>query len=215
MRILITSGPTRQYLDPVRYLSNASSGRMGAALALAVLERGGMPVVVSGPVGIDYPEGAEVHRVETTVEMLEAARSLFGECDGVIGAAAPCDFQPETVAREKIAKHPDRTPYRLQLVETPDILAELAKTKRADQWIIAFALETEDSYRHAVEKIRKKGADLVVLNGPASIDAVTTDVSLIDSRGRIRAELHDTKEQVARAILRHIAAFDACRTNVD
>src|SRR6478752_9518220 len=103
-RILITSGPTRQYLDPVRYLTNASSGRMGRALAAAALAEGHEVVVVTGPITGDYPDGAEVVRVITTDEMFAACQELFPNCDGVIGAAAPCDYRPLKVETQKIAK---------------------------------------------------------------------------------------------------------------
>src|SRR5690606_14922342 len=97
-RILITSGPTRQYLDPVRYLSNGSSGRMGAALAQAALDFGHEVVVVSGPVEVSYPRNLELVEVISTEEMLEASRTLFPNCDGMIGAAAPCDYRPIQIA---------------------------------------------------------------------------------------------------------------------
>ena len=97
-KILITSGPTRQYLDPVRYLTNASSGRMGAALAEAALARGHQVLVVSGPVQIDYPHEAEVFSVDTTAEMLAAVLKHFPDCHGLIGAAAPCDYMPHRVS---------------------------------------------------------------------------------------------------------------------
>src|SRR5687768_6173023 len=100
-RILITSGPTRQYLDPVRYLTNASSGRMGAALAAAAIEQGHAVTIVSGPVEVSYPEQAEVIDVISTEEMLTAARDAFQECDGLIGAAAPSDYRPEHVEPQK------------------------------------------------------------------------------------------------------------------
>jgi phosphopantothenoylcysteine decarboxylase/phosphopantothenate--cysteine ligase len=103
-RILITSGPTRQYLDPVRYLTNASSGRMGRALAEAALEAGHGVVVVSGPVEVIYPAAAEVIDVISTEEMLEACRRVFPACDGLVGVAAPCDYRPVRVADGKIQK---------------------------------------------------------------------------------------------------------------
>src|SRR5207248_1859662 len=102
-RILITSGPTRQYLDPVRYLTNASSGRMGRALAAAALELGHEVIVVSGPVAVDYPHKAEVRPIVSTEELLDTCQELFPTCDGVIGAAAPCDYRPMRVERQKIA----------------------------------------------------------------------------------------------------------------
>src|SRR5688500_10517055 len=103
-RILITSGPTRQFLDPVRYLTNASSGRMGRALAEAALALGHKVVVVSGPVNLEYPASAEVRWVVTTDDLLAACQEIFPACDGVIGAAAPCDYRPVRVEERKIAK---------------------------------------------------------------------------------------------------------------
>lgn len=203
MFILITSGPTRQYLDPVRYLSNGSTGRMGAALARAVLEAGAVPVVVTGPVEVDYPVGTRVHRVETTEQMRDACLTLFPECAGVIGAAAPCDFRPEKFSDEKIAKNPDHVPLILRLVETPDILRALADVKRPEQWIVAFALETHEAQKRAMEKMHKKGADLLVLNGPASIGADISEITLWDAAGKILAAHRDTKDVLAREILRH------------
>src|SRR2546423_976145 len=103
-RILITSGPTRQYLDPVRYLTNASSGRMGRALAAAALSREHEVIIVSGPVSVDYPGAATVHQVLSTDELLAACQDIFPKCDGIIGAAAPCDYRPVRIAEQKIAK---------------------------------------------------------------------------------------------------------------
>ncbi|MGV3483828.1 MAG: phosphopantothenoylcysteine decarboxylase, partial [Planctomycetaceae bacterium] len=139
-KILITSGPTRQYLDPVRYLTNASSGRMGAAIAGACLERQHEVVIVSGPVAVSYPPGATVIPVVTTDEMLDAAVREFATCDGAIGAAAPCDYRPQQIAKQKISKTGE--PLVMHLVETPDVVATLGQNKRAGQWVVGFALET-------------------------------------------------------------------------
>src|SRR5688572_5909422 len=141
-RILITSGPTRQYLDPVRYLTNASSGRMGRALAEAALAAGHEVVVVSGPVEVSYPSAARVIDVISTEEMLTAARAAFATCDGLIGAAAPCDYRPMRVESHKIAK--TGQPLQLSLVETEDVVATLGAEKRPHQWVVGFALDVED-----------------------------------------------------------------------
>ncbi len=141
-RILITSGPTRQHIDPVRYLTNASSGRMGRALVEAALARGHDVLVISGPVEVDYPREATVVSVTSTAEMLAAAQREFAHCQGVIGVAAPCDYQPARVADHKIAKTGE--PLILELQETPDIIATLGAEKRADQWVVGFALESDD-----------------------------------------------------------------------
>ena len=152
-RILITSGPTRQYLDPVRYLTNASSGRMGAALAAAALEAGHQVVLVSGPVQITYPENLELHWVTSTEEMLQKCNELFSLCDGMIGVAAPCDYRPEKIAPQKIAKTGDS--LQMKLMETEDIVARLGKQK-GNRWVVGFALETEDPRLRALVKLEKR-----------------------------------------------------------
>jgi phosphopantothenoylcysteine decarboxylase/phosphopantothenate--cysteine ligase len=198
-RILITSGPTRQYLDPVRYLTNASSGRMGRALADAFLAAGHEVVIVSGPVEVVYPAQAEVVPITSTEDMLEACLNLFPECDGMIGAAAPCDYRPIRVASHKLAKTGES--LKLHLVETPDVVA-LCGAIKEHQWIVAFALETEDHRMRALQKLERKSADLIVLNGPGAIQAADTEIEIIDPRGEILAAIAGSKEKVAREIAR-------------
>ena len=200
-RILITSGPTREYLDPVRFLTNGSSGRMGAALAEAVLRHGATPVIVSGPVAIAYPDGSEVHPIRTTDEMLEIARKLFPDCIGAIGAAAPCDYRPEKYSEQKLKKQRDDASLMLRLIETPDILASLGAVKRPDQWIVGFALETENGRKHAMEKLNRKHCDFIALNSPASIDSDTAALQVFDAAGELRAVLNGSKTMIAEEIL--------------
>jgi phosphopantothenoylcysteine decarboxylase/phosphopantothenate--cysteine ligase len=201
-RILITSGPTRQYLDPVRYLTNASSGRMGRSLAQAALESGDEVVVVSGPVEVEYPLGAEVVSVVSTEELLDACQRVFPSCDGLIAAAAPCDYRPVRIATQKIAK--TGQPLQLNLIETPDVVATLTATKRPEQWIVGFALETEDQRLRALVKLEKKSCDLMVLNGPEAMNSGRNQVEIIDRRGSLIDALAGPKEEVARGILRVI-----------
>lgn len=198
-KILITSGPTRQYLDPVRYLTNASSGRMGAALAEAALENGHQVTIVSGPVAVEYPAAARVIHVDTTDEMLAAVLHHFPDHDGLIGAAAPCDYMPRRVSSEKIAK--DGQPLTLELIETPDVVATAAVGKRPAQWVIGFALETEDQRFRAIVKMQRKCCDLMVSNGPAAINAEDNEVEIISADGSTIAHARGTKSEVARAIL--------------
>ena len=141
-RILITSGPTRQYLDPIRYLTNASSGKMGNALAAAALQAGHDVVIVSGPVDVEYPDAAEVIHVVSTEEMLEISRGEFENCQGLIGVAAPCDYRPVKVSDQKITKNGQ--PLVLHLEETPDVVATLGAVK-GQRWVVGFALETQGS----------------------------------------------------------------------
>ena len=197
-RILITSGPTRQYLDPVRYLTNASSGRMGKALAEAAIERGHEVLIVSGPVEVEYPPIAEVIDVVSTEEMLEVCRRLFPDCDGLIGVAAPCDYRPVKVAEQKIAK--TGQPLVLHLIETDDVVATLGATKRPNQWVVGFALETEDPRLRALAKLEKKHCDLIVLNGPEAMNALDNRVEVLDPDGIILQNIDGPKDVVARSI---------------
>lgn len=201
-KVLITSGPTREYLDPVRYLSNASSGRMGQALAEVFLEHGHQVFIVSGPVEIRYPPAANVTPVMTTEDMLAACEKLFEDCDGVIGAAAPCDYRPARYSNEKLRKSGE--PHRLELVETPDILAALGQ-KKEHRWIVGFALETHDLRNRAMEKLRKKRCDLIVINQPAAIGALVTDVEIVDSNGIILGNWTDSKKGIAQRLYEIIA----------
>lgn len=203
-RILITSGPTRQYLDPVRYLTNASSGRMGVALAAAALRLGHQVVVVSGPVAVAYPAAAEVIEIETTQQMLEVAGRQFASCDGAIGAAAPCDYQPRQVNASKIAKTGGA--LVVEFIETPDVVATLGQQKRPGQWVVGFALETEDHRFRAIAKLERKHCDLMVSNGAEAINAAETQVELLAPDGRVLAGLRGTKESVAEGLLAEIDA---------
>ncbi|MCI0358259.1 MAG: phosphopantothenoylcysteine decarboxylase [Planctomycetaceae bacterium] len=200
--ILLTSGPTRQYLDPVRYLTNGSSGRMGRALAEAALALGHEVTIVSGPVAIEYPKAAKVQPVISTEELLEACQRLFPRCDGAIGAAAPCDYRPRMVAEHKLSKTGEA--LMLELIETPDVMATLGATKRPDQWLVGFALETDDQRFRALTKLEKKSCDLIVLNGPGAMEALDNQVEVYDQSGSVVASVGGTKEAVARAILRAI-----------
>jgi len=197
--ILITSGPTRQYLDPVRYLSNASSGKMGSCLAQATLDLGHDVTIITGPVSIEYPQAATVVEVVSTQQMLAAAVEAFPRCEGVIAVAAPCDFKPENIADQKIKKTSGT--LELQLVPTVDILAELGSSKQANQWSVGFALETEDGKARALKKLKKKNCDLIVLNGPTAIDSSENQVDVIDPTGEVVLSVSGLKETAAQKIL--------------
>jgi phosphopantothenoylcysteine decarboxylase/phosphopantothenate--cysteine ligase len=196
-RIVITSGPTRQHLDAVRYLTNSSSGRMGAALAAAALDAGHEVVVVSGPVDAAYPAAAVVVSVTTTDEMLNAAAEAFQRADGLIGAAAPCDYKPVRVEPGKIAKTGD--PLRLELVETPDIVATLARQK-GSRWVVGFALEAKDHRFRALAKLQGKHCDLMVANGVAAMNSPENEVEVIAPDGSVVGRFVGAKAHVAREI---------------
>jgi phosphopantothenoylcysteine decarboxylase/phosphopantothenate--cysteine ligase len=210
-RILITSGPTRQFIDPVRYLTNASSGRMGRALAEAALALGHEVVVVSGPVEVEYPAKAKVVSVVSTEEMLVASAKEFETCDGLIGAAAPCDYRPVRVESHKITK--TGQPLDLHLIETDDVVATLG-AKKGWRWIVGFALETEDHRLRALAKLERKYCDLMVSNGPQAISASDNEVEVITPTGDVIEAVAGSKEVVAKRILaiiddRLIAGRDA------
>jgi phosphopantothenoylcysteine decarboxylase/phosphopantothenate--cysteine ligase len=202
-RILITSGPTRQFIDPVRYLTNASSGRMGRALAEAALELGHEVVVVSGPVDVEYPAGARLVSIVSTEEMLAASAHEFESCDGLIGAAAPCDYRPIRVESHKIAK--TGQPIDLHLIETDDVVATLG-AKKGRRWVVGFALETEDHRLRALAKLEKKFCDLMVSNGQQAISAPDNEVEVLTPGGEVVATIAGSKEKVARRILELIQA---------
>ncbi len=204
-RILITSGPTRQYLDPVRYLTNASSGRMGAALADSAIARGHEVVVVTGPVQVQYSSSAEVIEVDTTDEMLAAVLENFPACDGLIGAAAPCDYMPRRILSDKITK--SGQPIQLELIETPDIVATAAQKKLAHQWVVGFALETEDLRFRAIVKMQRKCCDMMVSNGPSAINSLSNEVEILAADGTTIAYASGDKRTVANAIIQATEAI--------
>jgi phosphopantothenoylcysteine decarboxylase / phosphopantothenate---cysteine ligase len=198
MKILITAGPTREYLDDVRYLSNASSGRMGYALAEAALKAGHQVVLVTGPVDLPPPVGCEVHAVETTAQMRDACVSAFPDSDGVIAAAAVCDYKPKQRIQGKIAKTGD--PISIEMIETDDVLAELGRMKDS-HWVIGFALEAHNPRENALQKLRAKNCDWIVLNAPSAIGSETNAVELLDQTGTVVQSWSGTKSAVAEKLI--------------
>jgi len=158
--VLVTAGPTREKIDPVRYLTNRSSGRMGYAIAEAALRRGARVLLVSGPAAIAAPDAAEVTRVETAEEMLAAVLKLLPQSTVVIKTAAVADFRPKTVAAQKIKRKGEMT---LELEPTVDILAEVVRRKTF-QVVVGFAAETENVLENARKKLASKSLDAIVVN---------------------------------------------------
>ena len=171
---------------------------MGAALAAAAIDAGHQVVIVSGPVDVEYPVAAKIVSVVSTEEMLAAARREFENCDGLIGAAAPCDYRPERVESHKIAKTGE--PLMLRLVETEDVVATLGASK-GRRWVVGFALETDDHRLRALAKLERKCCDLMVSNSVEAISAVDNRVEILDPAGNVLAEAAGSKEAVAREIL--------------
>lgn len=162
MRVLITAGPTREHLDPVRFLSNGSSGRMGYALAEAAAQRGWTVELVSGPVALTPPTGVAVHRVVSADDMLRACESRFPSCDLFIAVAAVADYRPRSREQEKKTKQGG--PVVLELVPTVDILRTLAARKTERQIVVGFAAQTHEVEAYARKKLREKNCDWIVAN---------------------------------------------------
>lgn len=200
LRILITAGPTREPLDPVRYLSNDSSGRMGVALAEAARARGHAVHLVAGPLSVTIPRGLTVTRVTTARDMLDACRRLWPQFDVLLMAAAVADYRP---ARTLGRKHKrGREAWRLTLVPNPDIVAELAACRQPGQIVVGFALEDRDARRRAERKLREKGLDAIVLNSPASIGAERACFEVRVAGGCWRPLREKRKDAVARRLIR-------------
>jgi phosphopantothenoylcysteine decarboxylase/phosphopantothenate--cysteine ligase len=201
-RLLITSGPTREYLDPVRYLSNGSSGQMGCCLAFSALEKGYDVTIVSGPVSIDYPKAATVVNVVSTQEMFDAVMEHWSTCKGMIAAAAPSDFRPKEFSKSKIKKSTGANGLSIELIENPDILAEAGRCKSDSQWTIGFALETNDGPTNAIGKLKRKNCNFIVLNDPSAIDSGANCISVFDETGdQVIDSFSGPKQEVANRIL--------------
>lgn len=171
---------------------------MGKALAEAALAIGHEVVVVSGPVEVEYPAKVRVVPVISTEDMLVAASREFEQCDGLIGAAAPCDYRPVRVESHKITK--TGQPLEVSLIETEDVVATLGARKGA-RWVVGFALETEDHRLRALAKLERKHCDLVISNGPAAIASPDNTVEILAPDGAVLAALAGSKEKVAAGIL--------------
>jgi len=197
-RVLITSGPTRELLDPVRFLTNASSGAMGFALAAAARRLGARVTVVSGPTALAAPRGVEVVPVVTALQMRREVLRRARAAALVVGAAAVCDWRAARVPRHKIKRAPGR--LRLTLVPNPDIIKDAAARRRRGQIFVGFALETRHAAAQARAKLVRKGLDLVVANGPASLASGRARVTLVGRDGDLSLP-EMSKARVARAIL--------------
>jgi phosphopantothenoylcysteine decarboxylase / phosphopantothenate---cysteine ligase len=168
VRFVITAGPTREPIDPVRYLSNRSSGKMGYALAGAALDAGHEVILISGPVCLPPPGGAQLLAVTTSDEMHQAVHGQLPNCDILVMCAAVADYKPAVVAPRKIKKHPGV--LALELIPTRDILASLATTEQKSL-VVGFAAETNDLEENAQKKLREKNCDIIVANDVGGSDS--------------------------------------------
>lgn len=208
-RILVTAGPTREPVDPVRYLTNRSSGRMGYALADAAARRGAQVVLVSGPTSLPLPHGVDVHHVLTAQEMHDEVMAHLPNAEIVIKAAAVADFTPSEPAQHKIKKGDSGDRFRITLKKTPDILESISRQK-PKPFVVAFAAETQNVEQHAREKLKKKEADLIVANdvSDASIgfDSEHNEVLVIRRDGTVDRLERAPKSVIAHRILDIVSA---------
>jgi phosphopantothenoylcysteine decarboxylase/phosphopantothenate--cysteine ligase len=179
MRILITAGPTREYFDSVRFISNPSSGRMGYAIAAVAARRKHEVILVSGPVALPDPKGVEVVSVGTAQAMFDVCVARFPGCEAAIMTAAVCDYRPARRLERKLQKR--NRPRSIQLLPTPDICRALGRAK-GDRVVIGFAMEDHDHRARAEAKLRRKRCDAMVLNGPANVggDRATVEILCAD-----------------------------------
>ncbi len=200
--ILVTAGPTREEIDPVRFISNRSSGKMGYAVAREAVRRGAKVTLISGPTAIEPPKGAEIIQVTTAEEMKKAVMKKAKGMDAVIMAAAVADYKPSKVSSKKIKKKEAKA--SLELEKTDDILAELGKKKKG-ALLVGFAAETDNLVKHAEKKLKEKNLDLIVANDVtekgAGFDVETNRVTLIDKKGIVKKTKALPKSEIAGIIL--------------
>lgn len=201
--IMITAGPTVEPIDPVRYLTNRSSGKFGYAIAEAAAKRGAKVTLISGPVALPAPQNVEVRYIETAKDLLEACESVFPQVDAALFAAAVADMRPANAAEQKLKKGVnDKELSNIELVENPDVLATLGHAK-SDQIVVGFAAETNDVIDYATKKLVKKNADMIVANEVGAKKTFGEDhdeIWLVTTEG---AEHHNraTKAELAHVIL--------------
>jgi len=202
-RVVVTAGPTREPVDPVRFLSNRSSGKMGVAIATAAWRRGADVTLIAGPLAVPAPPGVRVQPTETTGEMCSAVGDALAHADVLIMAAAPADFAAAAPADQKIKKRD--APSHLALAPTPDILEATRGRRRAGTIVVGFALETTDAVANGREKLAAKGLDLIVVNDAteagAGFGVDTNRVTLLGADGKAREVPLMAKSEVADVIL--------------
>jgi phosphopantothenoylcysteine decarboxylase / phosphopantothenate---cysteine ligase len=207
LRIIVTAGPTQEPVDPVRYITNRSSGKMGYAIAKAAAQRGAAVTLISGPVALTAPHGVETLQVRTTAEMRQAVLDRAGRSDVIIKAAAVSDYRPDETAVQKIKK--DDGPLTLSLIKNPDILAELGALKKESNYIlVGFAAETEKLTGNAKDKLQRKNLDLIVANDvtrkDSGFEADSNQVQIISRDGHVEDLPLMSKDALADQILDRI-----------
>ena len=203
LRVMVTAGPTREALDPVRYISNRSSGKMGYAIARAAMERGAEVTLLTGPVAIEPPQGVKAVSFMTTQDLLDCALEHAVNQDVIIQSAAPADYRAKEIAAQKMKKQ-GGADMVIELVENPDVAATLGRNKRADQTFVGFAAETNDVLAHAQGKLIKKNLDMIVANdvtAPGAGFDVNTNIVTLITKEAIKSLPLMSKDEVADRIL--------------
>ena len=200
MRFVVTAGPTREPIDPVRYISNRSSGKMGYAIAEAAIEAGHDVVLISGPVNLDRPTAAKLVSVSTSQEMFDAVHNHIPDCDVLVMSAAVADYKPTTASKQKLKKS-DMT-LSLELVPTRDILASLAKQDRKFL-VVGFAAETENVEANAIKKLREKNCDVIVANDARiAMESDENEVTILFRDGEKKKITRGSKTIIARELIK-------------
>jgi phosphopantothenoylcysteine decarboxylase / phosphopantothenate---cysteine ligase len=199
--VVVTAGPTREHVDPVRFLSNESSGKMGFAIARAAAARGDRVTLIAGPVEQPTPDGVERVDVVSARDMLKAVREAFREADALFMCAAVGDWRPKRrLAGKWRKKDDDGDTASLELVKNPDIVATVARTK-GERLIVAFALETGDGLRRAQAKMRRKGTDFIVLNDASALSASRASVTILGKDGSVQRLRGRAKDEIAEVLV--------------
>lgn len=210
-KVLITAGPTQEPIDPVRFISNHSSGKMGFAIAEAFEMAGAEVTIISGPISIPFPNGVRIEKVQSAQQMYEATAKYFAESDIVILSAAVADYTPRHVADKKIKKKEDV--FNIEMTKTIDIAGTLGKEKKTGQIIVGFALETDNEFENAKGKLERKNFDFIVLNSlqdsGAGFRYDTNKIKIIDRTGNVYDFDLKTKKEVAQDILETIVKIDS------
>lgn len=206
LKFLITAGGTREYIDPVRFITNASSGKMGYALARAAVKAGHSTTLISTVPQMPVPEGVTVLYVQSAKEMFDAVKKYFGGCDCLIMAAAVADYVPVRTAKNKIKKND--TPLTIRLKPAADILKWAGEHKKKGQRIIGFALEDKDIRIRAEQKLKQKRLDAVVANTPSAIGADRADFQIKSCGSDWKDFPNITKAEAAREIIKLGAKID-------
>ncbi|MFN2475903.1 MAG: phosphopantothenoylcysteine decarboxylase [Chthoniobacterales bacterium] len=208
MRIVVTAGPTREPIDPVRFISNRSSGKMGYAIAEAALEHGDDVTLISGPVALTAPDGARVINVTTSDELHDAVHAQLADCDVLVMCAAVSDYKPVSAAATKLAKQTGT--FALQLTPTRDILRSLPSGNRS-YLVVGFAAETHDVAASAQRKLRAKNCDMIVANdvscSDSGMESDDNEVTIYSLGGEPKFISHAPKKTIAREILKIVFEF--------